>query len=135
MAISGLTEFLPADSSLLPSSPVDSVMAATSPFNGNRTLQKAMEVRRSAGPVDSMNMFRLGMDDAQGRMDTLQAQLGPAGDAMNQGQEQLMARLKQNYSPERESQLNWQALGNMGAAMMKPAEYGGHNQWSAGQAA
>jgi hypothetical protein len=129
--MAGLAPFVPGASE----TPISSPLAAANPISGNSTLEAAAQIRQSAGNVDVFNMFHTGMNEAKARMEALQAQLGPAGDLMNQGQAQLMERLKANYSPERESQLNWQALGNMGAAMMKPAEYGGHNQWSAGQAA
>lgn len=125
-----LDQFIPGS----PDSPANSPLQAANPIARNPTLQKAMELRVSAGPVDPLNLLHTGMADAQSRMLELQKQLPAAQAAMDGGRDAYLKHLEYGYSPERESALNWQAIGNMGAAMMQPSSEG-NTQWSRGAAA
>lgn len=104
------------------------------PLAGNpafSSLSSAQEqLYAEAADVDPMTVLRNNIYKAQ-RQPDLSAQIQAAQARMDTGRAQYEAQLQNSYSPERESQLNWNALGKMGAAMMDNS--GGRDQWAAGQ--
>lgn len=114
----GLGAVIPggADTSL---DPVGGLTSASDPLtaSGSPTMQSIHD-RLRMGDVDPLNIMVNRMSQASKNLETLTPQLATAGQAQQTSQDAYMKWLQSQYSPERESQLNWQAIGNMGAGLM-----------------
>jgi hypothetical protein len=97
--------------------------------NMESPVQRAIaKTRYEAGNIDGMNALYLqNLRNAFSAPD-FRTEIAAGKTAMDEGRAAYLQNLKAMYSPERDSQLNWQALGKMGAGLMT-------GDWGAGQTA
>ena len=117
------------------SGPVSGPLSNANPLSSLPTTSAAIDNMRSdvalQSPDDIFNSYLMSMIPSAAQMAESKSKLLQQQQMQQQARQQQMEYLKQQYSPERETALNWQNIGNTGAAMLNNPT----NPWGGGATA
>lgn len=116
----------------MPANPATSPLNAASPLGSMPVTSAAIDNLRSdvaiQNPDDAFNKYLMSMIPSAAQMAQSKAQVIAAQQAQAAARDQNLQYLQGQFSPEHATALNWQTIGNAGAAMLANPS----NPWGAG---